>query len=79
MENREKSPRVVVIDRREDHGVLLTRRTAGRYGAEACLRLPATYRRSGRKHLREILRSSGWNCRIQYWSLGNMHFSIAMH
>ena len=47
MENREKSPRVVVIDRREDHGVLLTRRTAGRYGAEACLRLPATYRKIG--------------------------------
>ena len=78
MENREKSPRVVVIDRREDHGVLLTRRTAGRYGAEACLRLPATYRKIGEEAFKGNIKS-GWNCRIQYWSLGNMHFSIAMH
>ena len=47
MENKEKNPRVVVIDRREDNGVLLTRRIAERYGTEKYLSLPGTYRKIG--------------------------------
>ena len=45
MENKEKNPKVVVIDRREDNGVLLTRRIAERYGTEKYLSLPGTYRK----------------------------------
>ena len=47
MENKEKNPKVVVIDRREDNGVLLTRRIAERYGTEKYLSLPGTYRKIG--------------------------------
>ena len=47
MENKEKNPKVVVIDRREDNGVFLTRRIAERYGTEKCLSLPGTYRKIG--------------------------------
>ena len=80
MENKEKNPRVVVIDRREDNGVLLTRRIAERYGTETCLRSSGKLiGRSERKHLKEMVRSSGWGCRIQCWSWESMHFGIAIH
>ena len=45
MENKERKPKIIAVDRRGYHGVTLTRKAAERYGFERMLRLPGNYRK----------------------------------
>ena len=45
MENKERNPKIIAVDRRGYHGVTLTRKAAERYGFERMLRLPGNYRK----------------------------------
>lgn len=78
MENKERKPKIIAVDRRGYHGVTLTRKAAERYGFERMLRLPGNLRKIEAEALKGILRLNRWSWRILFWNLGQMHFVVAM-
>lgn len=75
MENKERKPKIIAVDRRGYHGVTLTRKAAERYGFErVCCGCLAIIGRLRQKPLKGILRFY----RTLFWNWGQMHFVIAM-
>ena len=78
MENKERKPKIIAVDRRGYHGVTLTRKAAERYGFERMLRLPGNYRKIEAEAFKGNLKIEQMNYRTLFWNLGQMHFVIAM-
>ena len=72
MENKERKPKIIAVDRRGYHGVTLTRKAAERYGFERMLRLPGNYRKieaeafKGNLKIEQIKHWKKLICRIVY-------------
>lgn len=78
MENKERKPKIIAVDRRGYHGVTLTRKAAERYGFERMLRLPGNYRKIEAEAFKGNLKIEQMELSDSVLELGAEHFVIAM-